>query len=522
MLRGVLFSVIFNSFSLSSKAIFMEKSEEVVSVCNRISESTVTLNENVAGETLEESLDCASQSQIEGLVGEDAGGCSGKDVMVEVLGSDVYIDGVCTRKNEAEFNDEEACGGSTEMDKDVKPSSGNIGANNVAEARFGDSQVVQSSEAKSESFTGQPEGAVVDREEALMGTLKDHNAKRPEAAVRTDEIDAANVLRAPVLDNGAEKEVEIGVSNISTAVNSAPEEAEVHTVDNVGLEHINAQEAGVRDEKLTNTSSNALGGLMEVSSLEVENVHSQSVEKDNQQQRNWTDHGTTEGVNDVTFKSLDEQKKIANGEGDQLLEKACIHHEDESVKTNATDKKLNSVEEQPMDIDKFGEISASPLIDRAEVSLDKNLLNSDKKCFGLENDKEKKMIPDTSQASSSDTGQGMEVDKHFNAEDNILLGQEQNFENNKLFGASSNIDAQVCNVGEVSLTNREEAVNFNNEDMGGDFALVGSGSTKQVKLNENVSLCKRKEEEVEDQSSRIKRESHNADIQGKLSGPVTC
>ncbi|KAK4280041.1 hypothetical protein QN277_011717 [Acacia crassicarpa] len=470
----------------------MEKSKEEVSVC-RISESTVTLSDNGARETLEESVHCASQGQVEELGGEDAGGGSEKDIMVEVLGSDVYIDGVCSRANEAELQGEGACGGSVDGSTEVKPSDGDTGVGNEAEAGF-EASHLQSSEANSENPTARHDDTTLDREEVSRESLKEGNVERGE--------DVANIQGAPVLNNGAEKEeMGSGVGDSLAVVDSTLEETEFPMDEDVRLEHKDAQEAAVPDDQLTNPShDNALGGLTAVSSLNGEDVHSESGEKDNEQQRNLVDQGAREGGNDVTLKSCNPQKKISNGEGDKILKKeACLNEKEENMKIIASDEKLQSAGEQPMDVDNVGE---------------------------------KKMISDTSHVDS-DTGQGMEIDKHYHSESLTLHGGGQNSKNCETAVSTTNRDAQVCNVGEISLTKRDDGVTGcvlseqpqNSEhslemNMDGNLALVNSGSSEQGELEGNVSEVKHVssdegiEEEAEDQSATTNKGSGNASIQG--------
>ena len=296
------------------------------------SESIVTHDEKVGGETLEGSVDSGGRVQMEGsfseeLVGED-GACNGKDVMVEVLGSDVYIDGVCTRGTGAELNDEVSCGGSVEgvgdSDKDVK----SAGVSNGTQARLEGAQGMGSHEAGSDNAASELDGAVLGRGE------------RGQA-----------------------------------------------------VERINALDSGIPGQKVANTrcdNANALGCSLTVSSVEGKNVQSVCAGKDEQQERNLTDHGATDDGNDVTLKTWDEQNNIVG--------------------------KLNSVGGQPVGINRVDDDSSTVTSPQevdggAEVAADKALLNSEEKqCFRLEKCTEKEQMADTSQFSS-DTGQGMDADK---------------------------------------------------------------------------------------------------------------
>ncbi|XP_062092861.1 uncharacterized protein LOC133798542 [Humulus lupulus] len=72
-----------------------------------VSESTVTESEHVAGETLVGTGDDAVQGKIEGSFndGVEDESCHGNDIMVEVLGSDVYVGGVCTSESGENLDD---------------------------------------------------------------------------------------------------------------------------------------------------------------------------------------------------------------------------------------------------------------------------------------------------------------------------------------------------------------------------------------------------------------------------------
>lgn len=302
--------------------ISMEEPEKGLSTC-RASEPTVAYAEKMGGETLEGSVEGSFSEELVG----DGGGCNGKDVMVEVMGSDVYIDGVCTHgSGAAELNDEVGCGGSVEggedLDKDVK----SAGVGSGSEAQLGDSRAVESEEARSENAAVAVDGMVLERE----------------VRVGSDECDDRALL-----DDRAQKEVGTGVSDSDSVVNTTSGNIEVPiTVD-----------AGAPDHKVTNTRcDNALGCSLTGSSVGGENVQSRQDEKDDQKDRNVIDNVAPEDENHVTLETLGEQKNFGNLQSDKMLDKeACdlpkgmeIDVEDQPTEQCDLDKGMEiDVEDQP-------------------------------------------------------------------------------------------------------------------------------------------------------------------------------
>ncbi|KAG5062544.1 hypothetical protein JHK85_003727 [Glycine max] len=215
------------------------------------SETTVTHEEKVRIETLEGSVDCGGEVLMEGsftedLVGE-GGTCNGKDVMVEVLGSDVYIDGVCTHENGAELSGEVGGGGSVECGEDLGKDfrSGGVGC--------GDSHGVESEEGRSENVAMKLDSVVLGRED------------RDEAVVGSGEVGAASFQGESLLDNRAQKEVWIEVSNVEDLM-----------VADVGVECTNAPDVETTDHKVNNAVGFPLGG----ENVQVSSDTGQGVDKD--------------------------------------------------------------------------------------------------------------------------------------------------------------------------------------------------------------------------------------------------
>ncbi|KAK8468151.1 hypothetical protein PHAVU_007G240300 [Phaseolus vulgaris] len=364
------------------------------------SESAVNHEGKVGDETLEGSVDYGGEVQTEGsfsdeLIGE-GGDCNGKDVMVEVLGSDLYIDGVCTHGSVAELSGEVGGGRSVEgLGEDVW--SGAAGG--------GDPQGVESEEGRSENVAVEDGGTVMNVAMELDNVVMGRE-DRDEAIVGS-EVDAASLQEEAVFDNRAQKEVGTAVSNIEDPI-----------VAGTGVECTNALDAGASDHKVTNSRyDDGLGCQLTGSSVEGENVQSECAEKDS---------GATRDGDDVT---LDEEKNIANLHSDKILEKECIGDKVES------EEKLNSDVEQPMEINRVDEDSKE-VVGETEVTMDEALPTSEEKQC-LRKCTEKEQMSETIQVGS-DTGQGI-VDKDSTEEDKL----NNNFSDAKRCGLLEGTEVEV-------------------------------------------------------------------------------
>ncbi|KAE9617545.1 putative non-specific serine/threonine protein kinase [Lupinus albus] len=348
---------------------------------------------HVGDEIIHESMDSEGQVQIKGTFSEEVDGdCNGKDVMVEVLGSDLYIDGVCTSGSGAEFNDELGCSGTIEgddaLDKVMKPA----GVGNEVEAQFEGSQAVGSEEVRSDNAGVELDGVALEREESGRED------------VRSSEFDVASMNREPLFDSRARKEG-----------NTTSGEIEVPTAEDVIVEHVNESDAEVLDHNIANTECdtvefecmNALdNGILDhkVENIRCDNALESSVTVSSV----WRENVQKDGTN-VSFETLDEQKSIASmNSGKTSKGEECISDKVEF------EKKLNSVGEQPMEINKVVDNSNNMLeavVGGAEVAVDRALLNSEEKqCFRLEKCIEKEHMTDASQVSS-DIGQEWVIEK---------------------------------------------------------------------------------------------------------------
>ncbi|XP_061363095.1 PWWP domain-containing protein 3-like [Gastrolobium bilobum] len=439
----------------------MEEPEKGLST-RGTSESTVTHDEKAGVETLEGSLVCGGQVQIEGsfsgeLVG-DGGACNGKDVMVEVLGTDVYIDGVCTRESGAELNEQVGCGGSVEGGEDLGEDVKSVGAGCGSEARFEDSKAVESEDARSKNATEE-------RDQAMVGS---------------DQFDVASLQEDSLLDNRAQKEVETGVSDSFSVGNTMSGKTEAPIEADVGAECKNALDAGVLDHTVTSTIYDS---SLTVGSVGGENVQSRWAEKDDQKERNLIDIGVPGDGNDVTLKTLDEQKNIANWQNDKLLEKEACNCDKVEF-----EEKLNSVGEQPIGIDKVDGNSNNILeevVGGTEVATDKPLLNSEEKqSFSLEKCTEKEWMTDSSKVSS-DTGQGIvDKDKEVKLNKNVFYAEQCSLH--------KGIEIEVEDRNESDKTN---IMNHTAEIKG---TLISLGSEKNLDASE-ISMIVEEDTQISDQ-----------------------
>ncbi|CAL0303118.1 unnamed protein product [Lupinus luteus] len=337
---------------------------------------------NVGDETILESMDREGQVQIKGTFSEEVDGdCNGKDVMVEVLGSDLYIDGVCTSRSGAELSEELGCGGTIEGDDDLDKVMTPAGVGSEAEAQFLGSQAVGSKEGRSDNVGAELDGVSLEREESGR------------AVVGSFEFDVASMNVEPLLDNRTRKEgnTTSGEIEVPTAedvrvehVNALDAEVLDHNMantecDTVEFERMDALEAGILDHKVENIRcDNPLESSVTVSSVGKENVQSRLTVNDNQEDGNLADYGgAAKDGNNVSLETLDEQKSIAR------LNSDTTSKSEEFIGDKVEfEEKLNSVEEQTMEIDKVVDNSNNMLeevVGGAEVEVDNVLLNSEEK-----------------------------------------------------------------------------------------------------------------------------------------------
>lgn len=230
-------------------AFLMDETKDRDVLVGSVTESTVTESENVAGETLVGSGEGLVQGSFnEGVEGES---CHGDDIMVEVLGSDVYVGGVCTSGSGENLDDENREG--APMDVEV------VSERPINPIGGGDSGVVVGSESRDASASGGENGGSlgvsesVEEKAQLVDGAVTKEANSEELVAGGTGRESQIVSEAPNVGNSAGGSDVVGSTGGETEVNHVADTLmvprEVVAGGSEAIEDVRKQEVEVPDEK---------------------------------------------------------------------------------------------------------------------------------------------------------------------------------------------------------------------------------------------------------------------------------
>ncbi|KAM1406444.1 hypothetical protein ACFXTH_001114 [Malus domestica] len=220
------------------------------------SESTVSVSGHVAGETLAGAVACVSEGQVEGSFGEDVGDdeggdCEGDDIMVEVLGSNVYVGGVCTNGD----GGDEGVGRDESVEVDMG-SEGNVRSSGGDGGKVGELDSVAADISSTVIET-----QVVHFEEAEMVVRQDVDSEEVNVSdEKAQDATAENGLGGSLIEPvGSETQVvisEVVRESVEVSAGGLVEVVEHEKKLVVGevdaLNDLKAQKAGVSDDEVWN------------------------------------------------------------------------------------------------------------------------------------------------------------------------------------------------------------------------------------------------------------------------------